>query len=802
MWRSEDEGSNWVKTTVPESIHSVTCIAQDTRAGKENIWYYGTGEFTGNSASKKRAPYRGDGVFKSVDGGKTWTQLPSTAEGVLNNYNSQFQYIWRILPNVNNTSEDEVYLATVGAIMRSTDGGNSWEVVLGRKTPSTPETDLNGANLSDYTDIHQTADGVFYAVLSQQSRNGSSPDRGIFRSTDGIFWIKITPGSWPNTYARTVMASSTTNPNEVFFSVNSLEEMLWKYTYLSGSGNGAGGRWENLTENLPAFGGDVGDYESQGSYNMVLAVHPDNEHFVYLGGTNLYLSTDGFSSINNTYWIGGYDTINDITVFQNHFVDQHGLEFFPSDANKMLSSNDGGVFMTRDNTAQLPQWTPLNRGFVTTQFYSLGLDEFGIKGDIMGGLQDNGSLLAKNPISTSSWNILLTGDGGYSAITKDEKFYYTSYQFGKIYRFTLDKNHTTTSFTRIDPYGSGGEDTLLFINPYVLAPENQHIMYFAGGIVVWRNTNTSQIPLYQNSPAHVNWERLDLATTDHGVISAISASYNPAGIVYYGASTGEVYRINDASGLDYTVDDITSSLFPENAYVSCIAVDRRDSKNIIVAFSNYNVISLFYSEDGGESFENISGNLEENPDGTGSGPSVRWVEIVSKNDGNSQYFIGTTTGIYSSSTLDGIQTTWEQEGEESVGNVVVTMIRYFSGDGTLVVATHGNGMYEAKLNNVWKTEIESEEINQFAFGDSYPNPFVESVNFPFKIPRDGMVRARIYNALGQHVKTLLWADQYEGENIFSWDGTNEAGTSVVSGTYICRLEFEDQKIASKVIYLR
>lgn len=802
MWRSEDDGNSWTKTTVPENIHSVSCLAQDTRAGKENVWYYGTGEFTGNSASKKSAPYRGDGVFKSVDGGNTWIQLPSTAEGVLNNYNSQFQYIWRISPNPNNVNEDEVFLATVGAIFRSLDGGLSWEVVLGRKALSSPETDLNNSTLSDFADIHQTAEGIYYAVLSQQARNGSSPDRGVYRSVDGVTWVNITSRNWPRNFARTIMASPGSDPDQIYFSVNADEEMLWKYTYLSGDGSGSRGLWENLSENLPAFGGDVGDYESQNSYNMVLAVHPDHENMVYLGGKNLYRSTDGFSSIDNITWIGGYDTANNISIFPNHFVDQHGLVFYPSGPDKMLSTNDGGVFVTNDNTSQLPQWKALNRGFVTTQFYTLGLDEFGSKGDIMGGLQDNGTLLASDPVEVSSWNLLLAGDGGYSAITKDAKFHYASFQFGKIYRFTLDKNHSTKSFTRIDPVGSGGEDELLFVNPYVLAPENQHIMYFAGGDVIWRNSNTSQIPLYSNNPTQVNWEKLDQAISDHGTISAMNATYNPAGLVYYGASTGEVYRINDASSSNYSVDEITASIFPENAYVSCIAVDRKDSKNIIIAFSNYNVISLFYSTDGGDSFENISGSLEENPDGTGSGPSVRWVEIVSKNDGSSLYFAGTTTGVYSTSALDGINTDWQQEDTESIGNTVVTMIKYFSEDGTIVAATHGNGMYQARLSDVWKTEIETEKINQLAFGDAYPNPFVESVQFPFKVPRDGMVRARIYDALGHHVKTILWAEQYKGESVFSWDGTNETGTPVISGTYICRLEFEDQKIGSRVVYLR
>ncbi len=801
MWRSADEGNNWSKTTVPSSIHSVSCIVQDTRKGKENIWYYGTGEFTSNSASKKDAPFRGDGVFKSIDGGVTWQQLSSTTEGIPNNYNSQYQYVWKILPNPFNFSNDEVFLAAVGVILRSLDGGKTWDTVLGRKITSDHSSDLNNANLSDYSNIVQTVNGVYFASLSQRARSGSSPDRGIYRSTDGIKWTNITPRNWPRNYARTIIATSKMNPNEVYLSVNADVEMLWKYNYAFGDGSGRGGVWQNFSDNLPALGGEVGDYDSQNSYNMVLNVHPENKNIVFLGGTNLYRSTDGFSTIDNTTWIGGYDTANNIQVFPNHFVDQHALAFFPSNPNKMISSNDGGVFILNENTSTNINWQSLNNGFVTSQFYTLGLDEFGSRGPIMGGLQDNGTLIANKPVGTSSWNVLLGGDGGYSTITRNQTYFYGSFQFGKIIRFTLDKNHQRKSFARIDPLESGGDDKLLFVNPFVLAPENQNIMYFAGGDVIWRNSNTSQIPLYRNHASTVNWQRMSSTELDNGSITSINATYNPSGLVYYGTNDGKVFKISNANEQKYAVEEITSPLFQKNAYVSCISIDRKDSKNVVVSFSNYNVISIFYSQDSGQSFENISGNLEENPDGTGSGPSIRWIEIVSKNDGSNQYFAGTSAGIYSTEQLNGLATIWKAEGAESIGNVVVTMIKYFSEDGTIVAATHGNGMYESSLENVWKTEIENTD-SQFVIGNPFPNPFVTSTNIPFSVPKDGMVKGSIYSPMGQLIKTILWADQYEGKNVISWDGTNEAGTKVASGTYILTMDFEsEKKISSRLIFM-
>jgi hypothetical protein len=467
----------------------------------------------------------------------------------------------------------------------------------------------------------------------------------------------------------------------------------------------------------------------------------------------------------------------------------------------MLSSNDGGDYLTEDNNNTSIFWLPLNNGFITSQFYSLGLDEFGERGDVIGGLQDNGTVISNKPVTQSAWSSILSGDGGYTAVTKNSLFHFGSFQFGKVYRFTLDKNYQSETFTRVDPFGIGGEDMLLFVNPYVLAPENQNIMYYAGGDVIWRNNNLSQIPIFKNHGTDVNWREMSEAQSSHGIISAINASYNPSGTVYYGANTGELYRIDNANDMDYSVKEITSGLFPDNSYISCIAIDRKDSRNIAVSFSNYNIISVFYSTDSGESFENISGNIEENPDGSGNGPSVRWVEIVSKNNAVNELFLGTSTGLYSTNSIEGNNTVWKQEGPKTIGNALVVMVKYFSGDGTIVAATHGNGMYESSLDDVWNTVISS-NTDAFTFGTAFPNPFVESVNIPFTIPRDGIVRARVYNGFGQLITTLLWSEQYAGKNMISWNGTNESGVPVSSGTYICQLEFEDQKIGSRLIFVR
>ncbi|MEP3387767.1 MAG: flagellar basal body rod modification protein, partial [Reichenbachiella sp.] len=132
MWRSSNGGINWSRTTQPSALNSVTSIVQDSRIGKRDSWYFGTGELDGNSARASGAPYRGDGIFKSTDNGESWDLLASTSTNNPASFDSPFNYVWNLAINpLEPFSNDVVYAAIYGNIVRSTDGGNSWENVLG-----------------------------------------------------------------------------------------------------------------------------------------------------------------------------------------------------------------------------------------------------------------------------------------------------------------------------------------------------------------------------------------------------------------------------------------------------------------------------------------------------------------------------------------------------------------------------------------------------------------------------------------------------------------------------------------------
>lgn len=704
MWRSTDGGKSWQRTTEPQQLSSVSCIAQNPNKGKENIWYYGTGELWGNSAG-----ISGDGIFKSSDGGLHWKQLTSTVRNTPNSWDNQFEYIWNILVYPKERSEDEIYAATAaGGIIRSSDGGNTWNFVLGSF----------GNNSSLFTDIASTTNGILYATLSQETfGKRTSSKHGIFRSINGIDWVDITPDDFPEKYKRIVIAIAPSDENQVYFlaetpysgkqTFNTQGDTLWhslfKYTYLSGDGSGSGGKWENRSDNLPKPDYIRGQFNSQSSYNLVIKVKPDNPDIVFIGGTNLYRSDDGFSTPDRIKWIGGYcpfGACKDIYTYPSHHADQHSIVFPNKSSLKMYSGTDGGVFVTENCIADSVEWKSLNQGFTTTQFYTIALDHGTANSkEIIGGTQDNGTLYSNNK---PDWVFAANADGFYCAIENGGRYHYTSNNSSyqpkiKIWRRVLDENGEPLITTRIDPIG--GRD-FIWNTPFLLDPNNQNRMYLAGGKIIWRNNDLSKIPVDNNLDSiSTEWDSLSFTRLENENITALAISKNPSNILFYGTSTGRLFKIKDAHLGNPEPHEVTGKNFPKDAYIGCIAVDPYDGNKVFIVFTNYNVESIFYSQDGGSSWTPVTGNLEERTGGGGAGPAFNWLEILPLKDGY-YYLAGTNSGLFSTAFLDGSYTCWIQESSDLIGNTVVDMIDARESDGFVAVGTHGLANYTATITKI------------------------------------------------------------------------------------------------------
>ncbi len=803
MWLSTDGGGTWNMTNTFSQLKNATCLVQDKRTGHTNTWYHGSGEGYGASASDGGAYYLGDGLFKSTDGGVTWNPITSTAGGSPHAFSTNFQIVWNVANDVSaNDTIEEIYAACYSSIYRSTNGGNTWVTARGGN--------------SYFTDVAVTTTGVVYATLSDDGTQ-----KGIWRSDDGITFTSITPTGFPSAYNRIVIGINPSNENEVYFLANTPGagkvtydwqgtpewNSFYKYTYVTGDGSGANGTWDTLSMNLPNTGGQFDKWQVQGSYDMVVKVHPNNSNIVYIGGTNLYRSTSAFQDSTSTTFIGGYEQYSALPVinsYLNHHPDQHCLEFMPSNPNIMINANDGGVFKTLDNLADTIVWQSLNNGYLTTMFYTIAIDHATPNNNIIiAGAQDNGTWYTNTTNLTSPWVQPRGGDGSYCAISDNQAYYYFSIQNGKMMKATLDANGNKTAYARIDPIGLKKPQ---FINPFILDPNNNDIMYLAGGKYLWRNNDLSGIPLLNTwDSISTNWVQFtDSVPTANSYITAVAVSKTPANRVYYGTDKKRVYRVDNANTGTPTPVDVTSTLtgtsgFPGSGNVSCIAVDPNDADKVMVTFSNYGVYSIFYSVDGGTSWSKVAGNLESSAAGTGAGPSVRWAQIMHVADGTI-YMVATSTGIYATDTLLlGGGTTWVQQGANTIGNAVCDMIDYRQSDGLVVIATHAHGIFSANLTSVNDivTVNDIAKTNNDIQLTNYPNPFADNTTIEFTLTKKSNVTVQLLDECGRLVETLLNKNLPAGKHTAQFERKN-----LPNGIYYCSLIADDKRKTTKMVIIK
>jgi len=761
VWLSEDGGQSWTRKTPMNAHPGCVSIAQDTRPGKTNTWYYLSGEIYGTSASGGEAFYVGDGMFKSIDGGNTWTPIASTAGGSPQSFASFYQTGWRTI-TAPKDSLDVVYMATLGAIYRSANGGTNWTAVRGGN--------LN--NYSDFTDVATTTTGTLYATLSSDG-----PQKGIWRSVNGTSWVNITPTvAFPATYNRFVIGINPNNENEVYFLGNTpgsghynnyLDSddwsSLWKYTYLGGDGTGANGVWQDLSANLPNTGTEFDRFACQGGYDLVVKVQPGTNH-VFIGGTNIYRSTDGFATPDNTVQLGGYKPgtyLPFFEIYDNHHPDQHDFLFLPSNPAVMISASDGGIHRTENSNAASVSWSSLNRGYQTTQFYTAILDK-GTANDptLIGGLQDNGNFIVNSIDPLAPWNQTVNGDGAFGAIPDGKPYYILSIQQGKVAKCAIDAAGQVTAFSRIDPIGPVKSD-YQFINPLCLDPTDQQILYLPAGKAFYRQDDLNVLPLngVWDSIA-TGWNKFnDLLPANGGSYSCLAVSTNnPAHRVYLGSSANVFSRIDNAHTGTPAIVTLQSPISITNGYISCIAVDPDHGDDVTLVYSNYNTYSIWRSLNGGEDWISVAGNLEANTAGTGAGPSIRWISILPFPDGSRKYFCGTSVGLYSADTLmqhgPGLPgTVWTQESPDLIGSSVVPFVDVRPSDGLVVAATHGIGMFSA---NFTPPSVGS---NTPVSGSNllvYPNPSSSEVNFDVQAWSSQVLDVQLFDQQGRRVQQQRW----------------------------------------------
>jgi len=811
MWESTNQGQNWHKTTSPDAEQSATCLVQDKRLGKHHTWYYGTGELLSttdrNISTNARTIGIGNGIYKSIDNGATWQPLVATQGGSQANLNEIFQGVWRIVTDPVRMDKDIVYAACYGAIMRSEDGGTSWDVALG---------DLE--NKSFATDVAITSNGIVYAALSSFCLSVEPPGKaGIWRSTDGINWNKITPTGFPqdNRVTRLALAPSNEQVMYVFTESQSPDltpfngypnsvNTFWKMTWNSIADSAL---WENRTHGIPGGGdGSINSFPYSfvvyGGYCFTMGVKPDNENFVFLGGMDLFRSANGFHDSLMTTYMGGYPY--DMDSLHALHPDQHGMTFLPSDPSTMFMANDGGIYQTNDDMADSihMSWNRLNDKLTTTQFYSIAIDH-GSSGDdwVLGGLQDNNWYYTVTDDPTEFWfNIDICYDGFATCVAPNWEYCVISAYSGNIWTSRFDNGmHTKDIFPQLpdtllkyfDPV-MGSNALFPFYQNFAMDPNNFETFYLPTITSIWRKDNL-KAAAYDTSLRNSGWSHLsNVNVGTASEISCLAVSKAPANRLYYGTNLGKVYRLNNANFGNPIPAEITGTNFPENAFVSCIDIDPENADHVMVTFSNYCVQSLFHSTDGGSTWTAVGGNLEEFPDGSGNGPSIRCTKKLFY-QGKNIIFAGTSCGLFSTNELKGDSTVWVKEGAATIGNVIIDMIDARQTDGFIAIGTHGNGVYSAYYNPSAGIE-ESQGYESLQVGNVFPNPVEDAARVELVTEKTIHLKTTVYSGSGKPVKMFGDKTIYHGKQIISLQFDE-----LPAGVYFLAFEAGKKVVVRKIV---
>lgn len=801
LYESLDRGTAWHRLTAMEQLPGVTCLVQDTRAGHQQTWYYGTGEYVGSGSRSinSRVPgYFGDGIFKSQDGGHTWTQLASTAT-TPSSFGSPFDVVFDIAVDVQEQAQDRLYAACYGCVMRSDDGGASWTTALGQfQTVS-----------SAWTSVYRSPDGSLYAALAS-----ACTDAGLWRSTDGITWSEITPEDWPQAWNRVVCAAAPSDPDQVYFLGETPgagfigsggAHSLWSYRADTDL-------WEDRSTNMPSLQDEVQlpfgyDYGSQGGYDMCIAVKPDDAEAVFIGGTTLFRSTDGFRGTEPVRWIGGYNYYYGLlpgpdgedVSYPNHHADVHALLFDPGNPDRLWSSHDGGISRGEDALFEPDGETPFpwvrSTGYPTTQFYWVSLDKH-TEGShwILGGMQDNGTWIAVAEGADTDWVNVRGGDGMACAIgdygQEDLRALYASTQYGGSFiQGVVDLQGTVVDGAWLTPPA----DMERWITPYFVDPSDHSRMALAATHELWLNDN-----LYSN-PAD-NWRPVSSTTDPAGWMTALGLSEQPAGRIYYGVYQGgetpltRVMRLDDAWGEDPLPMEVTPPGMTMGGWIHGITVNPLDAEEVLVVVTNYGVQSVFHTTDGGIQWSPVGGNLEQFPDGSGDGPSCYTAAIVHRGDGP-LYLLGTTTGLWSTRTLAGPQTVWQLEGAETIGTVWVTALDVRQLDGTVAVGTHGHGVFSGVVQ---ETGSGPDRLAQplptgFRMAPLCPNPFNGLGRVELDLQRAGTLTLALYDLRGARV-----AGVYRGALAAGRHRLPILSQGLASGSYFLRAELDGEVQSQRI----
>ncbi len=658
VWKTTNHGSDF--TPLFQDQATTSCGDVTLAPSNADVVWVGTGE----PQNRQSSPW-GNGVYRSVDGGKTWSHL-----GLENTL-----HIARI--EVHPRDPDVAYVAAVGhlwgpneerGVYRTTDGGETWEKIL-------------------YIDEHTGAidlamdpkrPGIIYAAMYQRRRTGfgfrgGGPGSGIYRSRDGgDSWEELTNGLPEGDKGRIGLDVWRKDPSVVYAIVEATEG---EGVYRSMDG---GDSWEMRSDTNP-----------RPMYYSQIRVDPNDMQRVYLGGTSFYVSHDGGRSFESHRWPGVH-------------VDHHAIWVDPSDSDHILIGNDGGVYATFDRTESWRMYDNI----VVSQFYEIGIND----SDpymVCGGLQDNGSWCAPNEtygeagILNAHWKNIYGADGYYTEFVPDEpNLIFAEAQNGRPGRVNLETGESVPVQPVDYPETEGGEPTDLRFNwdtPLLVSHHDPDVVYYGGQFLFrspdlgqsWERISPDLSKAIDRDTLEIMGKRLEdvqLSRNDgissYGNMTQISESPHDPDVIYAGMDDGNVQVTRDGGETWTNVVGNVPGL-PNRTYVSGLFASRHEPGRVYASFDGHRNDDyephVYVSENYGQDWREITSGLPDN--------SVN--RIYEHHRTPELLFASTEVGVWFS--IDRGQR-WQELGN-NLPNVPVDRVLVQERENDLVVGTHGRGIW-------------------------------------------------------------------------------------------------------------
>ena len=608
LWKTTDGGLTWTNLSAGMPTLGVSAVL--VHPNQNGIIWIGTGDRDSGDAP-------GMGTYKSTDGGTTW----APANTGMGNQTVGMLIMHPADPNI-------MLAATSGGIYKTIDGGANWI----RKSSNTNHYKDVRFKPGDPTIVYATESGKFYRSVNT-----------------GDNWTQITSGIITGT--RMVIGVTPANPSYVYvMQTNGTFSGIMRST-----DSGLNFTTQSTTPNIMDYACDGSGTSSQAGYDLCIAVDPADANILYLGGINIWKSTNGGSTLTiNSHWVGSsWGT----SCAPSVHADIHSLDFSPVNS-KLYTGCDGGIYVTSNGGTT---WIDISGGLGIAQIYKIGQSATNTA-LTMNGYQDNGTAFGNGTAFTT----VIGGDGMECIIDYTN----SNYRYGALYYGDIRRS-SGGGYSTIAKNGVNGiTESGGWVTPYILHETNPETM-FVGYKNVWRSTNVKT-----GSP--VSWTAVSTGETGNCIV----LEQSPANVnTLYVVRSGQMKRTDNANDASVTW---TSCTLP-GGYTPTDLEAHPTNPDIVYATAQYGV---YKSINKGANWTNISSNL----------PSIYTNCLVYDKNSNEGLYVGNETAIY---YKDASLTDW-LPFSSGLPVVDVRELEIYYNAATpasnkIKAATYGRGLWESDL---------------------------------------------------------------------------------------------------------